>query len=86
MAPPNELPDDRSFNLNQKMDDQEKVQLSKQLIFGLPPLQKECFSLYVLEELSMEEIAIQLNISVNQVRGRIDRAKKRMKNLKKKIQ
>jgi RNA polymerase sigma-70 factor (ECF subfamily) len=85
-SPPNELPDDRSFSLEKQIDQKEKVQLSKQLIFGLPPLQKECFTLYVLEEMSMEEIAIQLNISVNQVRGRIDRAKRRMKNLKKKIQ
>ena len=82
---PQEIPDHRSFDLEKQMEQQEQIQLSRQFILSLPPLQKQCYALYVLEELSMEEIAAQLDISVNQVRGRIDRAKKRMKNLKNEI-
>lgn len=82
---PNDLPDTRSFNLEKQLRQQEEVRLSKQFILSLPPLQKQCYTLYVLEEMSMEEIAQHLDITINQVRGRIDRAKTRMKSLKKKI-
>lgn len=82
---PTELPDEQIFSLEKQIEEKEAVQLSQQFILSLPPLQKECYVLYVLEEMSMEEIATQLGITTNQVRGRIDRAKKRMKNIKKKI-
>ncbi|MEM6966717.1 MAG: sigma-70 family RNA polymerase sigma factor [Bacteroidota bacterium] len=84
-AAPDQLPDTRFFDLEKQLRQREEVRLSKQFILSLPPLQKQCYTLYVLEEMSMEEIAQHLDITINQVRGRIDRAKTRMKNLKKKI-
>lgn len=61
---------------NHRMEIQEEYQLLFQVIDQLPQKQKEVFILREVEELSYEEIANQLEISIEQVKINLHRARK----------
>ncbi|MBN1989122.1 MAG: RNA polymerase sigma factor [Bacteroidales bacterium] len=56
------------------------------LLHKLSPMYRMVFNLYIMEDYSHEEIAQQLNISVNTSRANLSRAKERIVELVKKYQ
>jgi RNA polymerase sigma-70 factor (ECF subfamily) len=64
---------------NRSLEIQEEHQLLFRVIDQLPQKQKEIFILREVEELSYEEIALQLEISLEQVKITLHRARKRVR-------
>ncbi len=61
---------------NRSLEIQEEHQLLFRILDQLPQKQKEVFILREVEELSYEEIALQLEISLEQVKINLHRARK----------
>jgi RNA polymerase sigma-70 factor (ECF subfamily) len=72
-------------NINQKIDNQEAEKIIDQCLSQLEPKYREPIVLYYLEELTYEEIADIMQIPVSTVGVRINRAKKIIKSILKKI-
>ncbi|MDR1675442.1 MAG: RNA polymerase sigma-70 factor [Tannerella sp.] len=62
------------------MIEKEMYELLEKAIQTLPQQCREVFVLHMMDELSYEEIAVKLNVTINTVRTQITRAMKKMRN------
>lgn len=65
------------------MDDTEKVK--SMLLSSLSPLQRKIFQMSAFDDIEYEDIAVRLNISVDAVRMNMCRARKKMRELYKRL-
>jgi RNA polymerase sigma-70 factor (ECF subfamily) len=61
------------------MLDKELYELIEKALQTLPPQCREVFVLHMMDELSYEQVALQLNVTVNTVRTQMTRAMKKMR-------
>jgi RNA polymerase sigma factor (sigma-70 family) len=80
-----ELPDPKpaSWSLDQKLEE-ERMEKMKAAIESLPSRQRQCLLLWVRDEMSYEEIAETLQLSVNTVRNHLAEARKSLQRTLKK--